>query len=455
LKANPSILDSSSYVLLGGASMFKTYEEAISWIHSRLRLGVKPGLKRMEWMMEKLGHPERRMKSIHIGGTNGKGSTLTYLRQILQESGCSVGTFTSPYFEQFNERIALNGVPIKDEDIIRLANDIYPLSMELEATDLGGPTEFEIITAMAMQYFGHVQPVDIVLFEVGLGGRFDSTNVIFPILSIITNIGLDHTGILGSTHAEIAFEKAGIIKPGTSIITAVKQEEAKKVIENKAHEMKAPMYALDSHFSIGDHHSTSAGEIFSQTTPFRKWTNLEISMAGCHQTENASLAIMAVELLNKYYSFLIEDEHVYAGLKKAYWPGRFELISKDPMIIIDGAHNEEGITALVNELNKRYSDKTIRIIFTALSDKKLDKMINNLDTVADKITFVSFDFPRAASAESLFNISNSENKEYSQEWKSVLHEEIRSLQSAEVLVITGSLYFLSEAKPYLLKAVNR
>ncbi|MED3571435.1 folylpolyglutamate synthase/dihydrofolate synthase family protein [Cytobacillus praedii] len=435
--------------------MFTTYDEAISWIHSRLRLGVKPGLKRMEWMMEKLGHPERRMKSIHIGGTNGKGSTLTYLRHILQESGCSVGTFTSPYFEQFNERIALYGVPINDEDIVRLANDIYPLSVELEATDLGGPTEFEIITAMAMQYFGHVQPVDIVLFEVGLGGRFDSTNIIFPILSIITNIGLDHTGILGSTHAEIAFEKAGIIKPGTSIITAVKQEEAKKVIENKAIEMKAPIYSLGSQFAIEEHHSTSIGEMFSQKTPFRKWSHLEISMAGSHQTENAALAIMAVELLNKYYSFLIEDEHIYSGLKKAYWPGRFETISKDPMIIIDGAHNEEGITSLVNELKKRYSNKKIRMIFTALSDKKLDKMIQNLDAVADKITFVSFDFPRAAGAEELFNISKNDNKHYDKDWKAAVDEEIHSLQTEEVLVVTGSLYFLSEAKPYLLEIVKR
>lgn len=435
--------------------MFITYDEAISWIHSRLRLGVKPGLKRMEWMMEKLGHPERRMKTIHIGGTNGKGSTLTYLRHILQESGCSVGTFTSPYFEQFNERIAWNGVPIKDEDIVQLANDIYPLSVELEATDLGGPTEFEIITAMAMQYFGHVQPVDIVLFEVGLGGRFDSTNIIFPILSIITNIGLDHTGILGATHTEIAFEKAGIIKPGTSIITAVKQAEAKKVIENKALEMKAPLYSLGSQFSIEEHHSTTTGEKFSQKTPFRKWTNLEISMAGSHQTENASLAIMAVELLNKYYSFLIEDEHIYSGLKKAYWPGRFEMISADPMIIIDGAHNEEGIAALVNELKKRYSDKKIRIIFTALSDKKLDKMILNLDEVADKITFVTFDFPRAASAEALFNISQNGNKHYTKDWKAAVDEEIHSLQSEEVLVVTGSLYFLSEVKPFLLEVVNR
>lgn len=187
--------------------MFTAYEEALEWIHSRLRLGMKPGLQRMEWMMEKLGHPERRIKSVHIGGTNGKGSTVTFLRSILQEAGYSVGTFTSPYFENFNERISLNGTPIGDEDLVQLANDIYSLAVELEQTELGGPTEFEIITAMAFQYFGHVRPVDLVLFEVGLGGRYDSTNIIYPVLSIITSIGLDHTAILGDTYEKIAFEK--------------------------------------------------------------------------------------------------------------------------------------------------------------------------------------------------------------------------------------------------------
>lgn len=431
--------------------MFTTYEETISWIHSRLRLGVKPGLKRMEWMMEKLDHPEKRIKSVHIGGTNGKGSTVTFLRSILQEAGYSVGTFTSPYFEQFNERISINGIPIKDEDIVRLANEIYPLSLELEESELGGPTEFEIITAMALQYFGRVHPTDIVLFEVGLGGRLDSTNIIFPILTIITSIGLDHTGILGDTHAEIALEKAGIIKPGTSIITAVKQEEAIRVIENKAVEMEAPIYKLGSQFSIENHLSTPTGEAFTQNTPFRKWTDIEISMAGKHQTENASLAVMAVELLNKYYSFLIADKHVYTGLKTAYWPGRFELISKEPTIVIDGAHNEEGITALVSELEKRFKEKKMNIIFAALSDKKLDKMIHNLDAIANQITFVDFDYPRAAKAEDLYKLSTNEQKHYHNDWHKAIEEERTRLEKDEILVVTGSLYFLSAIKPYLVQ----
>jgi len=440
--------------LIGGTNMFTTYEDAISWIHSRLRLGIKPGLKRMEWMMERLDHPERRIKSVHIGGTNGKGSTVTYLRSILEEAGYSVGTFTSPYFEQFNERISINGRPIKDEDIIKLANNIYPLSEELEASELGGPTEFEIITAMAMQYFGQINPVDIVLFEVGLGGRFDSTNIIYPILSIITNIGLDHTAILGDTYEKIASEKAGIIKPGTAVVSGVKQKEAMEVIMHTANEMKAPLYILGSKFYLENHSSTSSGEKFTQKTPFSELPNLEISMAGKHQIENASLAVMGAEILKRYFSFLIENEHIRAGLKKAYWPGRFEILSQDPVVIIDGAHNEEGVTSLVSELENRYHDKKINLIFAALADKKLDKMIMNLDRIANQITFVDFNYPRAAQAKDLFVISKNENKHYDIDWKSTITKEISSLKENDILVITGSLYFLSAIKPYLLKCLE-
>lgn len=435
--------------------MFTTYEEAVSWIHSRLRLGVKPGLKRMEWMMEKLEHPERRIRSVHIGGTNGKGSTVTYLRSILQEAGYEVGTFTSPYFEQFNERISINGVPIPDEAIVKLANDIYPLSVEMEGSELGGPTEFEIITAMAFQYFGRVNPVDIVLFEVGLGGRFDSTNIVFPLVSVITNIGLDHTAILGDTHAAIAYEKAGIIKPGISLVTAVKQEEALEIIKEKVNEMKAPFYLLGKQMFINEHSSTQSGEVFTQKTPFKVWENLEISMAGKHQIENAALAVMASEVLNKFYFFLIEEEHVFNGLKKAYWPGRFEIMSNDPVIVIDGAHNEEGVSALVTELGKRFNNKKINIVFTALADKKLDKMIANLDAIADKITFVEFDYPRAAKAEALFELSGNKNKFFNKNWQQAIEENISMLDQNDILVITGSLYFLSEMKPVLLKLLQK
>jgi len=433
--------------------MFHTYEEALHWIHSRLRLGIKPGLMRMEWMMEKLDHPERKVTFVHIGGTNGKGSTVTYLRSILEKAGYETGTFTSPYIEQFNERISLNGTPITDAEITELTNVIYPLSVELEKTELGGPTEFEIVTAMAIYYFADLHPVDLVIFEVGLGGRFDSTNIIHPLLSIITNIGLDHTQILGSTHKEIAFEKAGIIKKDTSMISAVKQSDARQVIAQQANKLQAPTYFLNEKFTVVDHVSIESGERFSLQYMDRSIQDLSISMFGKHQTENAALAVVAAALLQKEHSFPIEDHHIREGLQKAYWPGRFEIISQNPIFILDGAHNEEGITALTEELEKRYHNKKIKIIFSALADKKLDQMIQKLDQIADEITFVSFDYPRATTAEALFKLSNSSHKQWIEDWKKSLTTEFEALNENEILVVTGSLYFISQVKRFIHEAL--
>jgi len=429
--------------------MFTTYKEALEWIHARLRLGIKPGLKRMEWMMDKLDNPENSIKAVHVGGTNGKGSTVTFLRSILQAQGYTVGSFTSPYIEQFNERISVNGKPISDEELIQLANVIRPLSDELEETELGGPTEFEVITAMAFYYFACVRKVDMVIFEVGLGGRFDSTNIIQPLASIITNIGLDHTNILGNTYEEIAFEKAGIIKENTPIFTAVKHPGALKVIEVQAEKKSSPMNRLNQEFTISGHESLARGEVFTLKTQLQSIEQLEICMIGQHQTENASLAVLTAQYLSEKGLFTITEKAIRDGLKQAYWPGRFEVLSENPLVIIDGAHNEEGITALTHELSTRFADRTIHIVFAALTDKKLDEMIGKLDKIASQITFVSFDFPRAAKAEQLLNISQSSNKLAVDNWQSYLLEEIKMLGVNDVLVVTGSLYFISEAKPQI------
>lgn len=433
----------------GCAWMFTTYKEALDWIHARLRLGIKPGLKRMEWMMERLGQPETKMKTVHIGGTNGKGSTVTFLRSILEAAGYSVGTFTSPYIEQFNERISVNGKPIGDDELLELTNLIRLLSDELEETELGGPTEFEVITAMSFYYFANVKQVDIVLYEVGLGGRFDSTNIIHPLAAVITNIGLDHTNILGSTYEEIAFEKAGIIKQGVPIFTAAKQPESLKVIQEQAEAKQAPIFRLNQEFSISSHHSIDKGEVFSLVSHFQSLAELETSMLGKHQTENATLAVLTAQYLNETGSFVITEDAIRRGLITAYWPGRLEIISENPLIIIDGAHNDEGISALVQELTTRYANKSIHIIFAALKDKKLDQMIQQLDQVADKITFVSFDFPRAAEAMDLLRLSQSEQKLAVDDWQTYIMEEIQTADTNGLLLITGSLYFISEVKTNL------
>jgi dihydrofolate synthase / folylpolyglutamate synthase len=435
--------------------MFDTYEQAIDWIHARLRLGIKPGLSRMEWMLERLDNPERRIKTIHVGGTNGKGSTVTFLRSVLQAAGYRVGTFTSPYFEQFNERISINGQPINDQELIDLTNVIKPLADELDQTELGGPTEFEVITAMSLYYFAKMSPVDVVIYEVGLGGRFDSTNVIHPLLSIITSIGLDHTAILGDTYEEIAFEKAGIIKNGVSVITGVNQSGALDVIRRKALETKSPMYHLGDEFSTSSRESLDRGEQFSFSSMFGGLDNLETSMIGSHQVDNAACAVMSSQILTNYYSFMIDEKHIREGLIQAYWPGRLEVLSENPLVLIDGAHNEEGINALAREIKSRYADKKISILFAALKDKKLDKMIGTLEEAADQLTFTTFDFPRAASAEDLMEVGSMEgNKSIAVDYQDFLHMKINELTEEEMLIVTGSLYFLSEAKPIIMDVLR-
>jgi dihydrofolate synthase / folylpolyglutamate synthase len=434
--------------------MFSNYNEALEWIHGRLRLGIKPGLKRMEWMMERLGQPETKVPTVHIGGTNGKGSTVTFLRSILQAQGYRVGTFTSPYIEHFNERISVNGVPITDEEILEITNVIRPLADELELTELGGPTEFEVISAMSFYYFAHCIDVDLVLYEVGLGGRFDSTNIIQPLASIITNIGLDHTNILGNSYEKIAFEKAGIIKENRPIFTAVKHPGALTVIEEQAANKNAPLYRLNQEFFISGHQSLTNGELFSLSNDHQTMTALEVGMIGEHQTENASLAVMAAHYLNQVTQFKVSENAIRKGLKNAYWPARFEVLSENPTIIIDGAHNDEGITALVKEVSARFTSRPVHIVFAALKDKKLEGMIGQLDQIADKISFVSFDFPRASAAEQLLQISRSQNKLAVDDWKNYLQEEVHLLEPNDVLIVTGSLYFISEVKPHLCKILK-
>ncbi|PTY81311.1 bifunctional folylpolyglutamate synthase/dihydrofolate synthase [Heyndrickxia sporothermodurans] len=418
----------------------QTYEEAIDWINSRLKFGIKPGLERMEWMMKKLGSPEKKLKVIHIGGTNGKGSTVTYLRSILNEAGYRVGTFTSPYIETFNERISVNGQPITDEEIIQLVNSIQPFVEEIETTNLGSLTEFEVITVMAIYYFAYMNPMDMTIFEVGLGGRLDSTNILQPILSIITNIGMDHVNILGHAVAEIAFEKAGIIKNEIPVITGAKQKEALEVIKNKSKDMNAKLFISKDDFKVENIRTLHRGEQFTFSYSNGQYQNLVINMLGKHQIENAILAIGAAIFLH------IDEPMIREGLKKAFWPGRMEVLSEHPFVIVDGAHNPEGINSLINTLQEHFPYKKKKMIFAALSDKELTNMIQPLAKLDAEVYFTEFDFPRAASAEQLFSLHLLPQAKVNKNWKKLLEEMFNALEENEMLIISGSLYFISNVK---------
>lgn len=422
--------------------MFTTYDEALDWIHSQLKFGIKPGLERMTYMLEELGNPEHRLQSIHIAGTNGKGSTVSYIRQMLQEAGYEVGTFTSPYIEQFNERISVNGKPISDQEMLELAQVVQPIVEQTRGTEHGDVTEFEIITLMAIYYFAKVHPVDYVIFETGMGGRLDSTNVIHPLLTIITNVGFDHTEILGNTVEELTFEKAGILKPGVPAIIGVKQAEGLKVIEDSAQEKRIPLYIANKDFSVEHTGSSVKGEGFSFSSALGALLDGKIAMKGIHQVENASLALMAIYYLKAYRTLNIDESQIKSGLLKTKWIGRFECVQQHPMVIIDGAHNPEGIDSLMQTVRSHYPNKKITVLFSALGDKKLHVMVPKLEEIADQLLFTTFDYPRAIHPSMMAQHAKMEYQIY-ENYQEAIEQVLQSMKEDEVFIITGSLYFIS------------
>lgn len=426
-----------------------TYSEAISWIHSRLKHGINLGLARMEWLLEKMGNPEKKLNVIHVAGTNGKGSTVTFIRSILNEADYEVGTFTSPYIETFNERISVNGNPISDEDLIKLVRIVKPLTDELEKGEFGPPTEFEIITAMAIYYFANIRPVDFTILEVGLGGRYDSTNTVHPLMTIITNIGLDHMNILGNTIEKIAYEKAGIIKEGVPLFVGAKQEEAIAVIESEAKKKHVELFQLGLDFSAENYEPFPGGEKFTFLSKWKRMENLMVSLLGRHQTENAALAVASLLYMKEKGLLHLSEKVIREGLGKAYWPGRMEVLQESPTVILDGAHNTEGLTAFVSTMNERYKGKKIKVIFAALEDKDLSHMLPLLKRMDADIYLTQFDFPRAAAASKLKDIGHLEGAAVESDWRMLMEKLLKNSSPEDVLAVTGSLYFISEAKSFL------
>lgn len=421
----------------------KTLDEAMDWLGSLLKFGIKPGLERMEWMLEKLEHPERRLKSVHVAGTNGKGSTVEFLSQIMMEAGHEVGTFTSPHVLKAADRIAVNGEPIPDDVFLTLTNKLRPLVEELGETEYGQATEFEVMTMMAIVYFATVAYPDVVIFEAGLGGRLDSTNVIHPMVCIITNVSEDHTDVLGDTISDIAREKAGIIKSGVPVATAA-EGEALSIIEKKAKEKLTKTYRLGHEFNVFNEQSFADGERFDFQSPFSKKESLRIAMKGKHQVQNASLALMVLDYLYFFFGLNVEFEHIQKGLEKAKLKLRFEEIMEKPKLILDGAHNQEAIAKVTDMISERFPNSHIHIIFAALETKNVKTMISSLEKVADEITFTSFSHKKAHRPEKLELFSTMERTRTVDDPKEAIDQAIASSNENTVIIVTGSLYFISE-----------
>lgn len=413
------------------------YQDSLNWIHERAKFGIKPGVKRMEWMLDKLGNPEKKITGVHIVGTNGKGSTLSYMRSALNENGYTVGTFTSPYIEVFNERISIDGRPISDEDIAMLVNIVRPVSERMvEETDLGTSTEFEIITMMMFVYFGNVHPVDYVLVEAGLGATHDSTNVFNPVMTLLTSIGLDHIDILGDTLLDITKDKSGVIKENIPLVFNVKDDACRDYIYKVLDEKNAKGIELTRDVIL-----VTNGEEFSFKYGKYDFDDIKLEMLGRHQQENASIAIAALLEMMERDLVKLDVNKMIQGVEKTFWTGRIERISEDPVIILDGAHNNEAVDVLVDTMRENFSDKKITVLFSAVKGKPLDTMVYKIGMLADTFNVTEFDFFKAEDGELLFNSIDHPNKHFVKDYIDYIKN-----FDGELLLVTGSLYFISEVK---------
>lgn len=368
-----------------------TYEQALDYIHAIHWQGHKPGLERTQTLLEALGRPQDKLRFVHIAGTNGKGSTAAMLDSCLRQAGYKTGLFTSPFINRFNERIQIDGQPIPDQDLVRLVERVQPVAQAM--TDL--PTEFELITALGMLYFAQ-QHCDIVVLEVGLGGALDSTNVIAaPECAVITALGMDHVKELGPTLADIAAAKAGIIKPGCPVVSYGGEPEADKVIADVARARHAPLSVVD----FGRLHRTSSsldGLVFD----FDGMEGLTLPLLASYQPRNAAVAITALRVLRNR-GWNIPDEAIRQGLAQVSWPGRFELLRRDPPFLLDGSHNAHGMRATVASLRERFPGEKFVFLISIMADKDSDDMLKLLLPLAKCFVTVTAPSPRAIPAADL------------------------------------------------------
>ena len=361
------------------------YKEALEYIHKINWCFCNPGLERIEKLCSKLDNPQKKLKFIHVAGTNGKGSFCAMLSSVLCEAGYKTGLFTSPYIKVFNERMAINGDMISDEELAYLTELVRPIADEMEEK----PTEFELITAIAFEYFAR-NNCDYVVLECGLGGRLDSTNIIdTSVLSVITGIDFDHTAILGDTIEKIAYEKAGIIKSGTPCLWCGENKDAYRVIANKAEERASPFYMVDHSLT-----KVNRFELDGTEFDFGNYKSMFIPLLGEYQPFNASNVLTAIDILRDL-GVDIKDEHIRSGLKKVVWHARFEIISSSPLVIADGGHNPEGVKSAVNSVKRYFKDEKLNIISGVMADKDTKYISSQIGSVAKEVFCVTPDNPRA------------------------------------------------------------
>ncbi|WP_009610182.1 bifunctional folylpolyglutamate synthase/dihydrofolate synthase [Caldanaerobacter subterraneus] len=426
-----------------------TYEEAIQYIHSTYKFGMKLGLENIRRLLGYIGNPEKNLKIIHVAGTNGKGSTSSFISSILKEAGYKVALYTSPYLEEFEERMKINGENISREKLVYYVEYIKPIIARMVREGYNHPTEFEVITAIAFKYFSD-EEVDFVVLEVGLGGRFDATNAISSsLVSVITSIDYDHMDKLGNTLGDIAYEKAGIIKKKGVVVSFYQQEEALKVINDACEVKEAYLTVLDkSNVVIKEQNSDF------QVFDYKNFKDLKITLLGTHQIYNASLAVEVIQKLKNIYGYRIEEEAIKRGLMSAKWPGRLEVMKKRPYVVIDGAHNPQGMTVLKESL-KLFNYRRLILVIGMLKDKEVNKMLNIITPVADVIITTTPLSDRAYSAKDLASKISRNSVFAVDQIDKAVNEALKMAGEEDMVLFCGSLYMIGHVRKLLRGVLNK
>lgn len=428
------------------------YNETVNYLYSLQKHGIKLGLANTNRLMQLLGHPQKSFRSIHVAGTNGKGSTASAIASILHATGLKVGLFTSPHLVSFTERIKINNLQISESDVIKLACKVRQVT---DSDDLN-PTFFEFITAMAFYYFS-INSVDWAVIETGMGGRLDATNIVSPDITIITNISLDHSEFLGMGISEIAFEKAGIIKPHIPVVTAADIPDAINRLSDTAKSKKSELHLYNREFR-GSLTSMNDQCITFDYQGYNSYENLSAPVTGQYQLYNTCLAIRASEILSQS-GLSVTDASVRTGLQNLSLEGRLEWFSHTPPIILDGAHNAEAANSLATSIREIFSDKKIIVIAGIMDDKDIKGILKPLIQIADSLILTKAKYDRAASPEKLREIISEITKSdmhevtgstiYTGSITEAVHTAKKLCKDNTIILITGSFYTTGEAKEIL------
>ena len=412
-----------------------SYEDAVAYLFGLQKYGIKFGLSKTSNLLKAFGNPHLCQKYIHIAGTNGKGSVAAMLESIWMNSGLKVALYSSPHLVRFTERFRINGKEIPPGQVADLVKD---LKRVIDPTQ--PPTFFEVTTAMALIYFAREKP-DISIMEVGMGGRLDATNVIRPMASVITNISLDHQSFLGPRLTDIAGEKAGIIKPGIDLVTAATQPQVIKVFSDTCKRRKAPFWRVGREIRYRRN-----GAQLNYYGMGRIERDLDLGLLGKHQLRNAALALAVIELIERR-GFTVSSEHIREGLNKTRWPGRMQVVSKKPLIILDGAHNPDAMRNLVNSMRDAFQWKHLILVLGIMGDKDIPKIIKRIVPIADYVIYTRPEYYRAAEPQVLMKEAAPLRKKG--EIIPTIPEALRKAKGrsepGDVILVTGSLFTVGEA----------